>query len=103
MISRPERPAASPAAKTAARLSLGCAGSSDRYVSLKSRYRNRTPLQNAARAGSVLLAPPRYVAAGSDVTRRQMARATLGAFAPYAPNAHAKESISRRRTSCTVL
>ena len=98
-MSFPERKAASPAASTAAKLSLGWAGSSDRYVSLKSRYRNNTPLQNAASAGRVLRLPPKNVAAGSDVTRRQMALATFGAWASQAPSAQANESIKRRRTS----
>jgi len=36
------------------------------------------PLQKAASAGRVFCARPRYVAAGSEVTRRQMARRRSG-------------------------
>src|SRR6266566_7217573 len=42
-------------------LSLGCAGSLDRYVSLKSKYRTIIPLTNAASSGVVFFRVPKRV------------------------------------------
>src|SRR2546428_13984923 len=83
MPCRRDAPIFSPAAKTAERLSEGWAGSLDRYVSLKSRYRIKAPLAKAARSGRVLWAVPHSVAPFGIVTACANRRAlTQGSDVP---------------------
>ena len=83
-------------------LSEGCAGSFERYVSLKSRYRTSAPFAKAAKSGSVLLAVPQIVAPSATFTRVPMFRAIRQGAADQAPSAHPTLSNSLRLTSCTT-
>src|SRR5262245_24633421 len=101
IIALPLEELISPTLSTAARLSLGCAGSSDRYVSLKSRYRIRRPLTKVAHS-AFDLPPPRSVAGGLPLLRSAQLRATANASAGIAPTAVANESMNRRLASWTT-
>src|SRR4030095_10675719 len=59
--SQPPAPTLSATASAAEMLSLGCAGSFDRYVSLKSKERMPQPLANAAQSGGALWSVPKIV------------------------------------------
>src|SRR2546426_2535375 len=102
MTCRPDAPVFSPAAKTADRLSEGWAGSLDRYVSLKSRYRIKAPLAKAARSGRVLWAVSHSVAPFGIVTACAVRRAITQGSAVHAPKAQPTLSRTRRLTSWTT-
>src|SRR6516162_2700561 len=101
MRSLPFAPTASPTASTGARLSLGWAGSFERYVSLKSRYRTSNPFTNVAHS-TLDDPPPSTDAPGLLETRRAHFFTIAYASAGIAPTAVANESINRRFTSCTA-
>src|SRR3989304_3401500 len=82
---RPLRWAAAPAARAAAMLSEGCAGSFERYVSLKSRYLTSMPFAKAACSGVVGFVEPRTVDAVPEDTSGATALAALAGGEPSPP------------------